>query len=40
MLIDTHCHLADRAYDPDRDEVLARAWAGGVDRVVVIGESP
>lgn len=40
MLIDTHCHLADRAYDPDRDEVLARAWAGGVDRIVVIGESP
>ena len=40
MLIDTHCHLADPAYDPDRSEVLARAWAGGVARVVVIGESP
>lgn len=40
MLIDTHCHLADPAYDLDRDEVLARAWAGGVDRIVVIGESP
>jgi len=39
MLIDTHCHLADTAYDPDRQEVLARAWAGGVARVVVIGES-
>ena len=39
MLIDTHCHLADPAYDPDRPEVLARAWAGGVTRVVVIGES-
>ena len=39
MLIDTHCHLADPAYDPDRQEVLARAWAGGVARVVVIGES-
>ncbi len=39
MLIDTHCHLADPAYDPDRSEVLARAWAGGVARVVVIGES-
>jgi TatD DNase family protein len=40
MLIDTHCHLADSAYDGDRDQVLARAWAAGVERVVVIGESP
>jgi TatD DNase family protein len=39
MLTDTHCHLADPAYDADRPEVLARAWAGGVARVVVIGES-
>ena len=40
MLIDTHCHLADPAYDADRPEVLERAWAGGLARVVVIGESP
>jgi TatD DNase family protein len=39
MLVDTHCHLADPAYDPDRAEVMARAWASGVDRVIVIGES-
>ena len=39
MLVDTHCHLADPAYDPDRQQVLARAWAAGVVRVVVIGES-
>jgi TatD DNase family protein len=39
MLTDTHCHLADSAYDPDRPEVLARAWAAGVTRIVVIGES-
>jgi TatD DNase family protein len=39
MLIDTHCHLADSAYDPDRAEVLARAWAAGVSRIVAIGES-
>ncbi|HET6836971.1 MAG TPA: TatD family hydrolase [Gemmatimonadales bacterium] len=39
MLIDTHCHLADPAYAPDRAEVLERAWAAGVTRVVVIGES-
>jgi TatD DNase family protein len=40
MLVDTHCHLADSAYDPDRAEVLDRAWAAGVAHIVVIGESP
>jgi TatD DNase family protein len=39
LLIDTHCHLADPAFASDRAEVLDRAWAGGVARVVVIGES-
>jgi TatD DNase family protein len=39
MLIDTHCHLADPAYAPDRAAVLDRAWEAGVARVVVIGES-
>ena len=40
MLVDTHCHLADPAYDPDRAEVLDRAWEAGLAHVVVIGESP
>jgi TatD DNase family protein len=40
MLVDTHCHLADPAYDPDRAEVLDRAWVSGVAHIVVIGESP
>ena len=40
MLVDTHCHLADPAYDPDRTKVLERAWASGLAHVVVIGESP
>ena len=39
MLVDTHCHLADAAYDPDRPAVLERAWAAGLAHVVVIGES-
>lgn len=39
MLIDTHCHLADSAFGSDLAEVLDRAWAAGVGRVVVIGES-
>jgi TatD DNase family protein len=40
VLVDTHCHLADPAYDPDRAEVLRRAWDAGVAHVVCIGESP
>jgi TatD DNase family protein len=39
MLIDSHCHLADPAYDPDRSLVLERAWAAGLRGIVVIGES-
>lgn len=40
MLVDTHCHLADPAFDADRDEVLLRARDAGVGHVVVIGETP
>ena len=39
MLVDTHCHLADPAFDQDRNEVLGRAWDAGVGHIVVIGES-
>ena len=40
MLIDTHCHLADTAFEPDRSEVLGRAWDAGVEHIVIVGESP
>lgn len=34
MLVDTHAHLQDRVYARDIAEVLARATAAGVERIV------
>jgi TatD DNase family protein len=36
MLVDSHCHLDFPDYDPDREEVIARAEAAGVGRMVTI----
>jgi len=36
-LVDSHCHLDDRQFDADRDEVIARARAAGVERMMAIG---
>jgi TatD DNase family protein len=35
--VDSHCHLQDPAFDADRDEVLGRAAAAGIDRLLVPG---
>ena len=37
--LDSHAHLADPAFDADRDAVIARARAEGAEGVVCIGES-
>jgi TatD DNase family protein len=37
--IDSHAHLADPAFDADRDETIARAKAEGAAAIVAIGES-
>jgi TatD DNase family protein len=39
-VIDTHCHLDVPRFDGDRDEVLARAWAAGVEAIVVPAIGP
>jgi len=36
-LIDSHAHVDGPEFDADRDDVLARARAAGVHRIVVIG---
>jgi TatD DNase family protein len=37
--IDSHVHLADPAFDADRDDVIARAREAGARALVCIGES-
>ena len=34
-LIDTHCHIDDASFDPDRDAVLARCRAHRINRLIV-----
>ena len=39
MLADTHCHLDFPEFNPDREEVIARAQSQGIDFIVNIGSS-
>jgi len=40
VITDTHAHVFWNDYDDDRAEVLARARAAGVTRMVVVGTNP
>ena len=40
MLFDSHCHLTDSAFDSDREEVVTRAVAAGVEGMVTICSDP
>jgi TatD DNase family protein len=37
MLIDTHAHIDQKEFTDDRAEVIARAKAAGVERIVAVG---
>jgi len=36
-LVDSHCHLDDPKFDADREQVIERARAAGVERMMAIG---
>ena len=37
MFVDSHAHLEGRKYDADREDVIARARAAGIEAIVAIG---
>ena len=37
MLFDTHCHINDEAFAEDRQEMLERAFAAGVEYMLCPG---
>ena len=36
-LVDSHCHLDDAKFDADREQVIERALAAGVEAMMAIG---
>jgi TatD DNase family protein len=36
-IIDTHCHLDMKEFDPDRKEVIERARAAGIEAMITVG---
>jgi TatD DNase family protein len=36
-IVDSHCHLDDSKFDADREQVIERARAAGVERMMAIG---
>ncbi len=38
-LIDTHAHLCDPVFDPDREQVLKKAEAAGIAAVIAVSEN-
>lgn len=39
-LVDTHCHIDLDQFDDDREDVINRARAAGIDQMIVIGFAP
>ena len=39
-IIDTHCHLDDKAYDGDLSEVLAHSFANNIDKIIIPAAYP
>ncbi|MBA3065317.1 hypothetical protein FP828_02375, partial [bacterium] len=35
-MIDTHCHLTDKKFSGDRDEVISRAHEAGVEKMICV----
>lgn len=36
-MIDTHSHIDDKQFDADREGVIQRAFAGGVEKIITVG---